>query len=163
MNLKNISRDAYWYGAVNKTAISWSSAGGALYNSDGTTHEDKASVISSGASVASGKSAVGVNISPPTEETVPYRVKLYVPTNDDIFLIIGRNSGSLTGSDDTITNIQGLHVIGELDEIFMIDPISGNNDPLVFGIQTNNVAVYTCGLSVQKLDVSPPQFAVAVP
>jgi hypothetical protein len=163
MNLKNISRDAYWFGPVNKTAVAWSSAGGALYNSDGSVYTDTASVMASGASVASGKSAVGVNMSPPIDDKVPYRVKLYVPTNDDIFLVIGRNTGTLTGTDDTITNIQGFHVIGELDEIFMIDPISGSNDPLVFAIQTNNVAVYTCGLSVQKLDVSPPQFALAVP
>jgi hypothetical protein len=167
MNLKNISRDAFWHGKIDGNYVTFSSAGNNLYNSSGTVNTDVGTVYASGASVASGKSAVGINISPPLDEPVPYRVKLYVPTNDDIFLVIGNNEGTLTGSDDTFTNSKLIHVVGELDEIFMISPLastdSGYSDPLVFAIQTSSVSIYNCALSVQKLDVSPPQFGLAVP
>jgi hypothetical protein len=169
MNLKNISRDSFWTGKLDDYIQSWSShaTNQHRYSSDGAVYQDVGTVKSNGGSIASGFSGIGVQMDQPLQEHVPYRVKVYVPTDDDVYLGIGYADASPTGTDDTINSPNYYHLIGELDEIFMInnqesgDTYDGRS--LVFGIFTANTQIYYAHLSVQKLDVVPPQFGIAVP
>lgn len=167
MNLKNIARDGYWMGTIKETAIGWATNTGGLANSDGTVKDEIGSVFSTGVSPATGNSSIGMFFAAPLVDVVPFRVKAYVPTNDNIYLMIGRAPATITGTDDTISHINRFHLVGEMDEILMIEPLAvGDGDretPIFIGIQTEAVSVQNIRLSVQRLDVAPPQFSIAVP
>jgi hypothetical protein len=163
MNLKNISRDSFWVEDTDGK-IAWSTTSGNV-KSSGVVNSSVASVYSSGTSGASGNFSVGVLIEGTKSERIPYRVKAYVPTNDVVYLLIGYAPASPTGDDAPSTPL--LHqLVGEIDEVFMMPAQDGGSfedRAIIFGIYTGSVAIFNVSLSVQKLDVSPPSFGLAVP
>jgi hypothetical protein len=163
MNLKNISRDAFWINDLT-TYIAWSTTSGNV-KSDGSVHSDVANVFANATSGSSGNFGVGVLMDPCKDDRVPYRVKAYVPTNDNVYLLVGYAPASPTG-DDAPAQLKLFHLIGEFDEIIMLPSQDGGSyedRAVMFAIWTGNVAISNVALSVQKLDVSPPQFSLAVP
>jgi hypothetical protein len=163
MNLKNIGRDSFFVDSLlSADKITWTTTSGNVANS-GTVNQTHASVFSTGTSGAGGTFGVGCLMAQPLEERVPYRVKAYVPTNDNVYLGIGYAPATPTG-DDTPQGQTYIHLIGEIDEIFMIDyNATYASRALMFSINSGAVAISNVAMSVQKLDVSPPQFGMAIP
>lgn len=166
MNLKNIARDSYWMTSLKSAdSIAWTTTSGNMATS-GTVNADVASVQTSGSSGGSGIFGVGVLMDPPESEYVPYRVKAYMPTVDHMLLQMGYAPATPTG-DDVVAEVKYFHLVGELDEIIMFPPLETTDTyygrALMIGLASSSVVSSLCHLSVQKLDVSPPQFGVAVP
>jgi hypothetical protein len=163
MNLKNISRDGFWLKDLT-SFITWTTTNGNVAT-DGTVYSDIASAFANTTSGASGSFGVGVLMEPCKEDHVPFRVKAYVPTNDNVYLLVGYAPSSPTG-DDTPATLKLFHLIGEFDDILMLPPQDGGSyedRAIMFAIWTGNVAIHNVALSVQKLDVTPPQMSIAVP
>jgi hypothetical protein len=164
MNLKNISRDSYWIDDVSSVKA-WSTSGLGYTNSDGVVHDEVASIKSNGPSTA--LNMVGIFMNYNDSDNCPYRVKAYVPVTDNLYLFVGYGPASITGTNDLIPEYRQFHLIGEMDEIFMMPKLESSDTyyqrPVFFGIHTDTGSQVHVNLSVQKLDVSPPQFAMAVP
>lgn len=163
MNLKNISRDAFWINALETTSkINFSTTTQEIAT-NGTVNQVVGSVASADVSGTGGNYGVGVLMDSNDEERTPYRVKAYVPTNDNVYIIVGYAPASPTGS-DIPEQPWMMHMVGEFDEIIMLPATTTYaGRAIMFGIKTELVAIQHAVLSVQKLDVSPPQFAIAVP
>lgn len=166
MNLKNIARDStFLVSMLESTHLAFSTVDQEV-TTDGNVYDDVAFAMSNNASTTGILSGIGVNMSSGVNgEYIPYRVKAYVPTSDNIFLRIGYAPATITGS-DTASEKNYFHLIGEVDDIFML---KGNNvgdtyynRAIQFGIIAQNLTITDCSISVQKLDVSPPQFGMAV-
>jgi hypothetical protein len=168
MNLKNISRDAFWLPSIKYAdSINWSTNTVGLVNSDGVAHSDIAAVIAGNAAGSTGTQGIGVFMDPPKNEYVPYRVKAHVDASAGIHLMIGYAPASITGNDDALAQYHFIPFEYEMDEIFMLPALASGdtyyNRPICFGIATQGATTSRCFLSVQKLDVVPPQFSVSVP
>jgi hypothetical protein len=163
MNLKNIARDSFWVKSL-VTSVAWSTTSGNV-GTDGTVYSDIASAFSSGTSGAGGSFGMGVLMDGTINDNVPYRVKAYVPTDDNVYLLIGYAPASPTG-DDTPAEYRLIHLIGEMDDIFIMPAQYGGSyedRAIIFAVYSASVAIGQCAISVQKLDVAPPQFSIAVP
>lgn len=167
MNLSNIDRDCFWLTSLlTADKIGWSSNTAGLVNSDGVVHTDVATLRSTGATSGTGTQAVGVFMSPPLEDNVPYRVKLHAPADDALFLLLGYAPGTITGTDDALSHYWYMPVEYDLDEVIMLpahDPgDSLYNRPYCFGVACQSTVVAEIAMSVQKLDIAPPQFGKGV-
>jgi hypothetical protein len=164
MNLKNISRDSFWIKSMAQAdRIGFSTDNvNITFNSSGTVNAVSEGIVTVGNSSGSNKRGVGIMMDPPTEEIVPYRVK--VRTGEAAQLAIGYAPVTPSGTDDLITEPLVIKFSGYLDEIFMIPYNSSYpGRALVFAIIAEAQTLYYCGMSVQKLDVVPNQFGLAVP
>lgn len=165
MNLKNIARDATWLLGLSSAGVGWSTSAG-LANSNGTVHEEVATVFSTGASSGAATQTVGCYLSQTPGDNQPYRVKAHVPVNDNMYIVLGYAPATITGTDDAIVGYKYVHLVGEMDDIFMFPKLDSGHAyyqrPIFVGIVSENASASNCLLSVQKLAVSPPQFAIAV-
>ena len=174
MSIVNIDRDGFWstLHAADEIAFSTEgliSAGSIKLNSDGTVYDEYGTARADHDTVptvtAANWRAVGCLMTPPQDETVPYRVKVNAnSTNFVAHLGIGYAPASPTGSDDVISDVAVFHVQNELDGLFMIPALdSGHADygkALAFCyIITYNTGAYGVGgISVQRLGTAPPPF-----
>lgn len=168
MSLTNVNRDSFHL-TLNQSEIAWSGNGSGFFNSSGNVNDSKAYASSFSVSNIANTSAFGVFMKAPLEERQPFRVKAKIRSDDinNTFLIIGYAPASITGTDDVLTKIKYFpSSSGEIDEIFMIEPVDSLDPnylrPIGFGIVSlQNVTNYA-HISVQNMGISPPAFSMGV-
>jgi hypothetical protein len=160
-NLVNLQRDMVWC-SPGATAVTWPTVNNAV-NSDGVVHQDAASIVVASTSDASASGTrVGIFLQQPQGERTPYRVRAWT-SQGNIFNISYAN-GSVTGTNDAIQSGSVLISANsrQLDEIFCVDATSGN-DPIFFGFTSSGTSIYQyVFMSVQRLNVAPPNYQSAV-
>ena len=163
MNLSNLQRDQFW-AEPGITPIAWSTTVN-RGNSDGVVHTDVGRLYTAATAPAIANSMVGIHMQQPAGENTPYRVKVYSQVGFSISLCVGYNQGSVTGSNDTISDQIFLPIdgVGVFDEIINIKA-SSNDDPIYFGVYTaiGSSVFLTTSMSVQRLNTVPPRFAAVV-
>ena len=163
MNLDNLQRDQFWC-EPGITFIPWSTTAN-RGNSDGIVHTDVGRLQTAASAPAIANSMVGVHMQQPVGENTPYRVKAYCNVGFSMSLCIGYNQGTVTGTNDTISDQLFLPIegVGIVDEIVNVKA-SSNDDPIYFGIYTavGSSVFLTVALSVQRLNTVPPRYASVV-
>ncbi len=174
----NLQRDAL-FTAPEKTPLLFGSAfnfddGKFLANADPVVYDSYSSARNARLNTvtlanAAHCEAMGLYMRPPGSELSPYRVKCYAGTDDPLVsfrMVVGYAEGTITGTDDDITEYQTYHFDTHLDELIMLEPaVSVGLAPVFFGILLRGV--YTTAkvdtiISVQRLATSPPQFSQSV-
>lgn len=167
-NLVNIARDALWIPDLLNTAeIPWSTDGASLYNSSGVVYDDVGGVKSNGNSAVSiAQQSIAVNMKPPQEDPVPYRVKIYCPNATSLYAVIAYAPSTITGTDDVMVHANFFQIPGYFDEIVMIhghpSAHSFRDRPIVFGVSAFGNGHNNVTISVQNLGRTPPQYAAGV-
>lgn len=178
MTLINFQRDMHWTDGASK--LDWSAQtgygnGSISVSTDGNVYHNVAWAIADTSSDVSvnpqNVRAVGLHMLPPYGDRVPYRVKAQADSESGakFILMIGRGPTTPSAGDNTI--VGGIPIAmpnGVVDETFCLqdydetDPSYG--DPVTFALcmlATSNDRAFA-SLSVQRLIVQPPSYAVAV-
>jgi hypothetical protein len=169
VNLTNIQRDTFLIAdMLQSSRLSWP-ATAFVYNSDGTVHPDHHSArADSGAVPSASAHYIGVNMSPPTLDRIPYRVKAYVEADIESYILLGYAPATITGSGDSPAQSTLIPFNGCFDEIIMIHEHDSTHAyyerPIVFGVGVLNQSgnVIRANISVQNLSTAPPPFAMGV-
>lgn len=183
MNLTNIRRDGLFTTiydtakspvstavAATVKALKASSGDQTVYDTSAQLRIDRTVGVTVAAASYSGACCF---MSQPFSDLTPYRIKGYarfvVPDNDRFALFIGYAPATITGTDDSIAENIVLPIVnGEFDEIVHIPKLPSGDTyedrALAFGILVGACTsqVVLGALSVQKLSVNPPAFAMSV-
>jgi hypothetical protein len=169
MSLTNIQRDSLHVAElVNTAQVPWSTTAD-TYSSDGSVYDAQANVKPTATAIAtSGSHYLGLNMSPPTLDRIPYRVKAYVPSDIESVLMLAYAPTSITGTNDALSQFNLIPFNGKFDDVIMIHAHDSTHTyyerPIVFaiGVKNENGNTIRGWLSVQNLAVSPPSFAMGV-
>lgn len=124
---------------------------------------------------ANNKKAIGCYIQQPQGDRTPYRVKAYAHAASggiEFLVAVGYAPGTITGSDDTISEVVYLPFDHKFDDLIMVEnePEGDTyaNRPLFFGIVAQSPSggagdYLRAALSVQNLGISAPTIQVSVP
>ena len=157
----NLLRDMVWCN-LTLAKQSWNTVSGQM-NSNGVVHQDVGLVWTTLTTGALADSRIGIYFTQPTEEAVPYRVKLW--SNDSGGqLIVTQSNGTITGTNDTTDSTRENRILvkNEFDEVIVVKP-DGVTNPLCFAFRTTTASTQIKTLlSVQRLNVATPRFSSSV-
>ena len=182
----NVQRDGFWIEPKTADELSWPTATAvtaATYKANAKTavHVDKAQAFARSDMTLSADQIelIGIYMTPPVGDNVPFRVKASMgqliggAAAHTQCIVVGYGPASLTGSDDEIDEpyiIPFLHGVG-FDELVIVpalDSGDGNyGNPLFFGVGflagSAQAGIWTTAcISVQNLGVKPPTMQNAV-
>ena len=171
----NIQRDGHWITIENSKLLTWPTAltiasGTINMNSDGVVYDVFSSARPDFRSAPTvpvdSWESVGTWMRPPDVDVSPYRVKAKAISESTTLLVVGYGPASITGTNDLMSDIFVMPVVGEIDTMLMI-PNLLDSDPnyeraIGFGLAITaapSSAGLVGALSVQRLASTPPQLA----
>lgn len=173
MTIVNLQRDMIYSepSASLLTFATKSAKGKTILCNGATVYQNSGQATALGATLtaAAGQWAgLGLFISPPTVDNVPYRVKANVfSAGPEVYLFYGYAPASPTGTDDLITNVTAYALSGtlEFDDCILVPALpAGDPDlgkPLCFGVAHGEAASgwVDVALSVLNMATAPPQYS----